>query len=332
MAFSYSRSGHLYLKTQSVYGTAATLAGSNACRNTSVKIVPMNPRTKRNDKTGNLSRPVGIGGLRKATVAIGMDLAGNGSAGTAPDCDPILQSLFGQAGTASGGVSYSYTLADATVPVTVGLFRTPSTVQQQLAFGVNFEEANFSFNDGVVSKWTCTGQGVYAPDSLTFSTLDTGGKGGLGSFPTEPGSPVTNGAPVSAFAGSLTLDSTAVATLKSGTLKFNRPIELEYAYGSAYSVSASPTERNIQLAFQLYDDDSALMIDLLQHGIQDAVIGATLVMGSVAGNIWTWVLKGLQLTPPSLEDGGNRWVASFDAASASASTPSALDEVALTLT
>jgi hypothetical protein len=167
---------------------------------------------------------------------------------------------------------------------------------------------------------------------MTISTLDTGGKGGLSSIAAEPGTPTYNGVPVSAFSGSLTLNSNAIATVKSGTLKYSRPIELEYAYGSNYAVSASPTERNVELAFELFDDDSAAMLDLVQHGIADSVIGATLVMGSVAGNIWTWTLKGFQLTPPDLDDGGNRWVASFDSTSATSSTPLALDEIGLIIT
>lgn len=331
---SYSRSGRLYLATQTLanFAVATSLTGSNACRNTSCKIKPENPRTKRNDKTGTLSRQPGISGLRKCTVNIGMDLAGNGAAGTKPDCDPILQSLFGQAPVVVASTSVTYSLADATIPVTVGHYRTPSTVQQQIAFGVNFDTAQWSFNDGVVSKWTASGPGIWSPDSLTFSGLDTGGKGGLGSFPVEPVTPVTNGTPVSAFMGSLTLDGISVATVKSGTVKFSRPIEMEYAYGSEYAASASPTERNIELGLELYDDDSAGMSTLLTSALQDAVVGATLVMGSIAGNIWTWTFKGFQLTPPSLEDGGNRWVANFGENSASSSAPLNLDEVSLALT
>jgi hypothetical protein len=330
--FSFSRSGRLYLATQTSLTAAATLAGSNACRHTKCQIKPMNPRSPRNDKTGTLSRTPGIGGLRKATVSIDLDLAANGTPGTKPDCDPILQSLFGQAPTVSAGTSVAYALADAVVPVTVGHYRLPSTVQQQIAFGTVFESAEWGFMDGVVAKWKASGQAVYSPDSLSFSALDTNGKGGLGAFPVEPTSPVTNGSPAAAFQGSITLDGTAVTTLKSGNLKFSRPVEPEYSFGSEYPTSMSPDVRSIGLTFSLWDDDSTYMSDLLQKGVGDAVIGATLVIGNVAGNIWTFVLKGLQVVPPSLEDGSKRWSANFDEESASASSITALDEIALTIT
>jgi Phage tail tube protein len=336
--YSFSRSGRLYMAMQTVYGTAVTLSGSNACRHTKCIIKPANPRSPRNDKTGTLSRTPGIGGLRKATVSITMDQAAHGTPGVLPDCDPILQSLFGGPATVNAGVSVIYaptptTDANAVPAVTVGYYRLPSTVKQQIAWGTNFSSAKFGLNDGVIAKWSAEGEAGNAVDSLSFSALDTNGKGGISSFPAEPSSPVTSGAPVAAFQGSITIGGTSVPTLTVGALAFGRPVEQEYSYGNQYPTSVSPDMRSVGFGFTLKDDDSALMTALLADGISDGVVAASLVQGNVAGNIWTWALGGLQLTPPSPDDSSKKlWLAVFEESMASASAIAVTDEISLTIT
>lgn len=336
--FSNAKSGRIYVKTQSSLTAAATLAGANCCRHTKVKLMATVPRSPRNDKTGTLSRTPGVGGLRKCDVSVEMDLAANGAVGVIPDCDPFLQSLFGQAPTVNTGVSVVYTLGDistglAYVPITIAHYRQPSTVQQQIAWGVVMSDCEWGFNDGVIAKMKMSGSGVYAPDSLTFSGLDTGGKGGLGSIPAEPGSPVTNGNPAVAFQGSLTADGNSVLTVKSGTFSFRRTATPQYSFGSEYVTGWGLGMRDVSLKFDLWDDDSTTMSDLLAHGIEDTVFSATLVIGNVAGNIWTFVLTGLQLTPPGLDDGqSDRWVASFSNMAASVASIALTNELTLTIT
>lgn len=331
--YSNARSGRLYVATQGSIGAAATLTGSNCCRHSKLKLTPSNPRTPRNDKTGTLSKTPGVGSFRGCSVSGEMDLAANGAPGVKPDCDPFLQSLFGAAPTISAGVSVTYALADAFVPLTVAHYRLPSTVQQQLAWGVAIDSAEWGFNDGVVAKWKLSGSGVYCPDSLSFSSLDAGGKGGLVSFPVEPSSPVTNGGVATAFSGSLTVDSQTMASVKSGTLSFRRPVTPQRAFGSSYIQGWGLGQRDVSLKFDLWDDDSAAMTDMLTHGVVDTVFGATLVIGNVAGNTWTFTLSGLQLTPPSLEDGSNdRWVAQFGNMSATVATLGLTNELSLVIT
>lgn len=340
MAFSNSKSGRIYLATQSSLTAAATLSGSNCCRHTKVSLTPSNPRSPRNDKTGTLSRTPGVGGYRKCDVSVSMDLAANGTTGAAPpDCDPLLQSLFGQASTVNTGVSVVYNLADisqgglAYVPITIGHYREPSTVQQQIAWGVIITSCEWGFNDGVIATMKYAGSGVWVPDSKTFSTLDTGGKGGLSSIPAEPSSPVTNGNPAVSFQGSLTCDSNAVATVKKGTLAFSRPASPQYVFGSEYVSGWGLGLRDVNLKFDLYDDDSSMMQDLLQHGVEDTVFGASLTIGNVPGNIWTFALTGLQLTPPGLDDSSSdRWVATFGNMMATVPAIADYNELTLTIT
>ena len=339
--FSNSRSGRLYVATQSSLGAAATLTGSNCCRHTKVKLTPENPRTPRDDKTGTLSRTPGMGGYRGASVSVEMNLAANGAAGTKPDCDPFLQSLFGAAPTVVAATSVTYALADAYIPITIGHFRIPSTVQQQIAWGVAMSSLDLGFNDGVNAKLKMAGSGVYVPDSTSFSTLDAspawpspGGKGGLliAAF-TEPATPVTNGSAACSFAGSLTVNSNAVTTVKSGSLSFKRAVTPQRSFGTPSPTGWGLGVRDVALKFDLFDDDSAYMTDLLQHGVEDNVFGAVFVLGNIAGNIWTFTLSGLQLTPPGLDDGsGDRWVASFSDMAASVATLGLTTELSLVIT
>jgi hypothetical protein len=267
-----------------------------------------------------------------------MDQAAHGTPGVLPDCDPILQSLFGGPATVNAGTSVVYaptptTDANAVPVVTVGYYRLPSTVKQQIAWGTSFTSAKFGMNDGVIAKWTAQGDAAYAVDSMSFASLDTNGKGGLSSFPAEPTSPVTSGSPVAAFQGSITIGGTSVPTLTTGALSVSRPVEQEYSYGNAYPTSVSPDMRSIGFSFTLKDDDSALMTALLADGISDGVVAATLVQGNVAGNIWTWQLGGLQLTPPSPDDSSKKlWLAVFEESMASASAIANTDEISLTIT
>jgi len=340
--FSNSKSGRIYCAVQSSLNTAATLAGSNCCRHTRAKLTPSVPRTPRRDKTGTLSHTPGIGGFRGAQVSVEMDLAANGTLGVKPDCDPFLQSIFGQAPTVNTGTSVVYNLADisqgtlAYVPITVAHYREPTTVQQQIAWGTIITDAEWNFNgDGseVIAGVKFGGSAVYVPDSLSFSGLDAGGQGGLGSFPAEPTTPVTNGTVAAAFRGSLIADSNSVATIKRGTLSFRRPAGPQYAFGTEYIVGWGLGLRDITLRFDLYDDDSSMMTDLLAHGIEDTVFSATLAIGNVSGNIWTFALTGLQLTPPSLDDGStDRWVASFGNMMATVPAIANYNELTLTIT
>ena len=336
--FSNARTGRIYLGIQSSFGTAfgspaGTFLGSNCCRHTRCRLIPMNPRSMRNDKTGTLSRTPGVGGLRKASVAIDMDLAANGAPGVKPDCDPLLQSIFGQAPTIVASTSVTYNLLDAFVPISIGHYRLPSTVQQQVAWGTCIDSVEWGFNDGVIARTKYTGTAAYVPDTLSFSTLDTGGKGGITSIGAEPGSPVTNGGVAVAFQGSLTTNSNAVATVKSGTLSFKRPASPQYAYGTEYMQGFGLGVRDVSLKFDLWDDDSTMMTDLLAHGVEDVVFGATLVIGNVAGNIWTFTLSGFQIEPPSLDDSSNdRWVASFNPMNATVATLGLTNELVLAIT
>ncbi len=109
--YALSRLERLYLQVESTYGQVpnttgtATLAGSNACRFVNAKFDNSVALIERPDKTGTRSMQIGVKGRSFSKWSSEMSIAPNGVAGTAPDMDPLLQMIFGQAGGATSGTA-----------------------------------------------------------------------------------------------------------------------------------------------------------------------------------------------------------------------------------
>ncbi|MDE2103020.1 MAG: hypothetical protein KGL39_37595, partial [Patescibacteria group bacterium] len=137
MAFSYSRNERIYLQAETTYGQipntggTASVTGSNCCRHTKLVLTPDVALLTRRDKTGTRTITAGVAGRKAGKWLVEMDLAANGTAGVVPDCDPILQAIFGAAATVSAGVSVSYALTDVIKSLSIFSFRTPSTMMQR---------------------------------------------------------------------------------------------------------------------------------------------------------------------------------------------------------
>jgi hypothetical protein len=309
----------------------ASLTGSNCCRHTKITLTPDVALLTRRDKTGTRSITAGVAGRKSGKWSVEMDLAANGAAGTVPDCDPILQAIFGQAATVSAGVSVTYSLSDVIKSFTAWSFRTPSTMMQRAASGSVVSSATFQLGQDIASL-RADGESMWVVDSKNFATLDAGGKSGLTAFPAEPGSPVTNGGIIAGFTGQATLDSNVLANIRTATLKIGTGDQLTRdTFGTYYPSGTEGDVRNVVLSFNLYDDDGTGTTNLYQKAVSKAAINITLAIGTVAGSTWTFTLKGVQLAMPSLEDGGRKWSAAFGDSRASGSTLTALDEVALTI-
>ncbi len=338
MAFGQARNERLYLQAESSYGVipnssgTATVAGSNACRHTELTISPNVEMGMRNDKTGTRDRTAGIPLRRTATWNATMDLAGNGSPGVVPDCDPILQALFGGTGSISAGISVTYAMTDAFKSFAGWSFRTPSTLEQRAMAGSIVTEATFQLNQKIATA-AFSGECLWVPDSVTFSSLDTAGKCGLSTFPSEPGSPVTNGLPVVGFTGAATFDGNTMANIKSATLKIATGNGINRdQFGSYYGDVPEGGLRSVSLAFTLFDSDAAGTTNLKTKALLKNPINITLVLGVIAGNIWTFTVKGVQLETPKIGGNERRFVADFGASMGSASSITATDTIGLVIT
>lgn len=337
MAFALSRNERIYLQKETAFGVipntggTASLTGANCCRHIKASLTPDVALLVRQDKTGSRTPTAGVAGRKSGRWSVEMSLAANGAAGVVPDCDPILEALFGQAATISAGVSVTYNLADAIKSFTLWRFRTPAAVMQQAAFGCVVNEAVFNLGQDIA---TCqfSGESVWVPDSVNFATTDTAGKGGLTAFPAEPGSPVTNGGIIAGFTGQATFDGNVLANIRSSTLRIvTGNAIVRDTFGKYYGDSAEGDLRNVALSFSLYDDDQSGTTNLYQKAVSKTPIDVTIQIGTVAANKWTFSLKGIQLAVPNLDDGQRRWSATFGDSQASGSSITALDEVSLVI-
>lgn len=125
MAFALSRLERIYLQVQSAFNTVpnttgtATVGNANACRFIKAVLDNMVGTIDRADKTGTLSDTPGSAGRASGKWSVEMSLAPNGTVAVVPDCDPILQAIFGQTSTVTAAGTATITGATAATPIVV---------------------------------------------------------------------------------------------------------------------------------------------------------------------------------------------------------------------
>lgn len=423
--YSFSRLERAYVQQQPVFGVipntsgTASVGNSNAMRFMHMELSNEVNLLVRGDKTGTRSQEGMTLGRKIGRWNISMDLAANGTAGVVPDCDAILQAIFGQTATvgagsfnivsstsatptvitcaahgiptatfavvtiashlintaangvwlgyaastttltlvgstgngiggASGTVSTAncnYAFVDGINQFCLWSFRTPSSLDQRVAQTCVVQEATFNFNQDVAS-WQAQGECLWVLDSINFGNADTTQKGGLGSFPTEPAAPVTNGSIIPGFTGRFVAGqsaaSTTAATFATGATLFptirNGTIRLQTqnllvrdTFGSYYATFTEGDVRNIELSFNVYDDDSAQVNNLKQWGDAKNPVDFVINVGTIVGNVWTHYLKNVYLSSNVLGDGQLRFDASFQNNRATTTNLAVRDEYALTV-
>ena len=332
MPYSFNRNQRVYLAVETTFGTAATVTGSSNCLITKAVFKPAVDTLDSQSKTGTRTTFPGVGGRRHGTFQIDMELRGNGVAGVKPDCDVLLQAIFGKAGTISAGVSVTYGLDDAIVSFTAYNYRTPSTVAQQVAIGCIVQRATFKLGENIA---TCSmsGMALFVPDTFIFSSLDAPGKGGLGSIPAEPGSPTFNGPIIAGFTGVATIDTHVFANMRTADIDINLNSDIPLdVFGSYYGGTPEADARDVGITISTYDDDTAGTQDVYTVALTKALIVSSMQIGVVPGSIWTFTLSGLQLETPDITEGTRKWQANLARSRAHGTTLTAKDEVALVLT
>ena len=424
--FSFSRLERAYLQAQPVFGTipnttgTATVGNSNACRFIRMELQNVVGQLERPDKTGTRSQEGFVLGRKSGRWSIEMSLAGNGTSGVVPDCDPILQAVFGNTavigsgntsitsstdalpivltcgsahgiasgafevvtianhtintnangtflayandtthltlvgstntgnGAGSGGtmsrVKCSYTFTDNINQFTLWSFRTAGTLDQRVSHTCVVSEATFNLNQDVAT-WSANGDSVWVLRSKDYSISDQYQLGGMtGGFPSEPSSPVTNGAIVPGFVGRFTayqsaatvtaptFASSAVSfpTIRNATIRVQTSNQLvRDTFGSYYPTMTEGDVRNITISFNIYDDDSATVNQLKTWGDASTPVDFVINMGTVAGNIWVHYLKNVYLAAHVLGDGQLRFDASYAESRATTTNLTVKDEYAL---
>ena len=326
MAKVFSRLERCYVTQETAYGTVVSPAGTDATRVIKLNMFNQTQLLRRRDKTGSRSQTAGVRGRTVGRWSFESSLYGSGTPGTVPDFDVLLKMLFGQA--AASGV---YTLSDTIITGNIWSYRRPSTADQRVMVGAVLQ--NFQFNLGQdVAEWSCDGIGLGMLTSKGFATADTDLIGGLASFPAEPASQTyVDAGLIAGFTGSIEIDGVTLAAIRTATIKGNTGAALvEDAFGHYYPVDPEGDERRFQFAFNAYDDDTAGMAQLKEAAEKKESITATVTVGTVAGNTFTFELAGVQLEQSQLDDSGRSYVVNFGDGQVNGSSVTALDELTLT--
>ncbi len=341
-AYSLSRQERLYLQKQPTFGlipggnlsvpTTATVAGSNACRFTRMRLQNETAVLVRPDKTGSRSQTVGIRGRSFGRWSMDMALAASGTAGTVPDCDPLLVGLFGKDASVSAGVSCTYALDDAIPLTTLWSFRQPSTLDQRVLHSAVVQEATFNLGQDVAT-WTCQGEGSWVLTSGYFGSADATQKAGLSAFPTEPGSPTTNGGIIAGFTGQVTIGGNVIAVVRTASLRIQtQNMMVKDTFGTYYPNLTEGGERTVQTSFSLYDSDDASTEAIKELAYTKQAATIVYQVGTVAGSIWTFTLQNVQMSMFDLNDQGLRFTVDMSESRSYASSLTALDELSLVIT
>jgi hypothetical protein len=375
---------------------------------------------ERPDKTGTRSMEGMVGGRRAGKWSLELATVGSGTAGTPPDCDPLLQAVFGQsaavgAGTAAissstnaspivvsfGGahgiasgafevVSFSghtvstsangvflayanstsaltlcgstgngiggatgtmsrvkltYTFQDQITQFALWSFRTPSTLDQRVGNNCVVAEASFALNQDVAT-WSANGDCLWVARSSDFANYDIYQEGGLGAFPSEPSTPVTNGVVIPGFTGRFvawqSVASTSAAAFAANAQTFstirNVSVRIQTqnllvmdTFGSYYATTLEGDTRQITISFNIYDDDSTAVNTIKSWGDEKQPVDFVVNLGTNIGNIWVFYMKNVYLANHVLGDGQLRFDAAYADSRATTTTLAVRDEFTLVI-
>jgi hypothetical protein len=313
---------------ESTWGTAVPPSGTDACLIVNLATQAVQPEIPRPDKTGSLGEIIGIPGRKTANWSASMSMAGSGSAGVAPDCDPLLQLAFGAAGSGA-----AYALGDTPYSASIWNYNDPSTVAQYVAIGSVCNQLKITFGGDVpMLEFSGVCLWVLDTDQLADGGMDSVGKGGISSWTARP-TPTVSGKPPAGFTGLITLDGQTYTTLRTGSITLGVAWELPGdVFNSYYSAAPAPGLRTISTDLNLYDDDSANLKALKQKSFNKTPVNLSYQIGTVTGNKWTFTLKNVLLPAPAVDNGSTRRALSWSGAKAHDTTIGAKDALALAIT
>lgn len=190
-------------------------------------------------------------------------------------------------------------------------FVTPSTLRQEVAIGCVVSTFGVSAGGNENAKWSANGAAKWKLDSLSYadSIPDADQKGGLTSFPAEPGSPVTNGTPIPSFMGYIAMNGVPFPKVRSWGVNHQAGFDLPQEYiGTRYGQTPDAGDRVTTIDILLDDDDatgSQQLYELAQAKTTFDFIG---VIGNLTqGNTFIYFLRGVQLNMPSTETTGRKF-------------------------
>ncbi len=336
MANALSRLERVYMALQGAgsdtdFATPASLGNSNYVRHIKATAKNNVAVLLRRDKTGTRTPTVGVKGREYGTWSYEGSLAPSGVNGTQPDFDPLMQSLFGQAAvSAGGGLRYAF-VDTPLLAFTMGIYRTPSTLNQHLAVGCLAKTATFKVGEDI-AEWTAEGECKFVEESDYFSSATTEELMGLGSFPAEPGAPVSHGGIIAGFTGLISIGGTTITRIRTATIKVETgQMPVKDVFGTYTPVTTEADWRNVTLAFSMYEDDTAGQQAIRKATISKTPVNASITVGTVAGSIVDFELINVQLASYDLDDSAIRYSLSVPESRAFGTDVTSLDELKITI-
>jgi hypothetical protein len=292
-------------------------------------------------KTGSSSMLRGVRGRQGVdSLTLTMPIIPYGAAGTIPDSDPILETVFGSAATISAGVSATYSLSDALKFLTLLRYnKTPGLTTPTNHYFLGLTPQTFKIMGGqnfLMLEVTFTGVGI--GNSLDFSGY-TGSQdailaGGLTTYPAEPTGFVSHGSVIQGFGGGagVSIGGSTVAELR-GTVEISGALGVEPladAVGDPYPVGFARGARMISINnITCADSDGSVLNTVKQAAFSKTPEAVVFTFGNVAGSIVTATVNNVQLGSDSYSDAGAFLNIAFDKSDAHETTAGAKDDFTL---
>lgn len=281
-------------------------------------------------KTGTGSNLRGIPGRQGgAPVRGNFTVFAPGTAGTKPDLDVMLQSIFANPATVSAGVSVTYAPAFSTNPFVMAVYnRSASGSTNRFSWGNVPTRATFNLGGAGLFSIDYEGIAGYTFSSDSFAGESAIGKAGLTSFPAEP-TPSAVGNVILPYNGSATFGGVATIEFVSAQLEVVTGAgSRNDGYADAFTFATFAGKRTITLkGLKFADSDSAALAAIKAATSSKAPMDIDLVNNSSgAGYILTHHLKGVQFGNAHWNDAGNSVDFDVDDSPASASSYTAIDE------
>jgi hypothetical protein len=293
-------------------------------------------------KTGKRSPLLGVRGRQGGSFTLNKPFIPSGTAGTAPDDDPILTAIFGVTGTVVSATSVTYNLNDALNYLAFFMYnKTPSASSPTNSFMVGAVPQQCKFiGGGNFLDYEISGTAVGVANSVSFASY-TGGDlpaaGGLTTYPAEPSSATQNGNVIPGFGSGagFKIGGSALAEVR-GTVEITMDLGVEAiadAINDPYTIGHVGGLRTIYLSkITCIDSDNSVLNTLKAAAFSKAAQTLALQFGQTAGSIVTINLNNVQVGGITWAEQGAGLNIDFGKSDAHGSSSTAIDDATLVCT
>ena len=298
------------------------------------------PKIAANWKHRSASQLAKINGRKSGQFSLSCPVAPSGTQAVPPDCDPLLQGIFGGAGvlgtTVGGNSSWNYNIYDrVAVPFTLLGFIHGATAGHRYATGCVAQKLSIDFNGNILGL-SVSGVSYAVTESETFSVLDTYGKGGLSSYPTEPASYSVSGSLINGF-GPAGLQMVGAGTTiqlpgmcDQLSIEFDTGMSLKNDFvDSARAQAVIFGRRNITGTLAFTANDSAAFAQLKQWSRTNTPVQVTYFSNGTAGYRVAVTLNGVQFNPGTYSDAASGTIQVSFGQSSTSVTPGSSNDIQL---